>query len=178
MGKSKYEKYYNLTSEKGTCLKCGTVIKKSGGSSVGLKTHLKTKHDIDVDSEILNAETPKEKPKQNSIMSNFVIRESLEELISREASQLGATFRYLAKSILVRDGLKLRGYQDNAPRSHPTVQRLVHKSAEKHREILKRKLKKLVEEGQRFCLITDEWTCSTKRRRYQNVNLHIKGISR
>ena len=33
----------------------------------------------------------------------------------------------------------------------------------------------MTEEDQRFCAVTDEWTCPVKRRRYLNVSLHLKG---
>ena len=175
--KSKYDPYFELDIKtKATCKKCGAVIQRPGGSTYGMKIHLKSKHDIAIDEQ---DEEPKnfipDKPKQTNTLDNFVQRESLEEIVSREASQLGATFRYLAKSPTIRKGLTLSGHQDKAPRSHPTVQRLVHKSAEKHRENVRLKLKRLVSKGQRFCVVCDEWTCSSKRRRYINVKLHIKG---
>ena len=48
-------------------------------------------------------------------------------------------------------------------------------TAENHRKIIREKLKKMTEEDQRFCAVTDEWTCPVKRRRYLNVSLHLKG---
>ena len=116
-----------------------------------------------------------EKSSNPTLLDKFVQRESAEEMISREASQFNATFRYLARSILIKAGMGAKGYQDKAPRSHPTVKRMVHKSAEQHREKLRIKLKRLVNKGQRFCIVIDEWTCTNKQRRYQNVTLHLKG---
>ena len=173
---SKYDAYFDRKSSKGKalCLKCGKPIQISGRSTYGMKSHLKT-HDIIIDdNEDLPSPAPVPRKSQNTLDS-FVIKESLEESVSREASQFGATFRYLGRSILVRKGLTLMGYQNRAPRSHRTVQRLVHKSANIHRNIVRNKIQKLLKNSERFCVVTDEWTCSSKRRRYQNVILHVKG---
>ena len=176
---SKYDNYYDRKSSKGkaACLQCGKIIIVSGRSTYGMKKHLET-HDVFLNEDQEEPPTTMtSKAPKRTMLDRFLKRESLEEMISREAAQLGATFRYLAKSILIREGLKSKGYQDKAPRSHPTVKRMVHKSAEDHREIVRGKLQKLLAKGERFCIITDEWTCTSKRRRYMDVTLHIKGTN-
>ena len=46
--KSKYSDHYDMKFKtKATCLKCGVVIQRSGGSTYGMKSHLKSQHDID-----------------------------------------------------------------------------------------------------------------------------------
>ena len=83
----------------------------------------------------------------------------------------------IAMNILKNDGLALDAVELGvmSTESDPTVRRYVGKSSKEHRDVVKKKLKRLKKDGQRFCLITDEWTCGPKRRRYQNVKLHIKG---
>ena len=98
----------------------------------------------------------------------------LEDLVAREAVK-GATFRYLASSYLIKKGLCALGFQDEAPNHHTSVSKLVDKSAENHRAKLCEHLKNLAEKGQKFCAITDEWTCPGKKKRYINVSLHLKG---
>ena len=147
-----------------------------------MKSHLKSKHDVNIDdieisveNEIQKSDSGASSSFKTNTLDKFVVRESVDEKISREASQLNATFRYLSKSPLIKQGLSSLGFQDKVPKTHRSVARMVHKSAEKHREIVRIKLKRLKNNGQRFCLVTDEWTCGIKRRRYQNVTLHIKG---
>ena len=84
------------------------------------------------------------------------------------------SYSYIGKSYLIKKGLNSLGHK--APTHHYSVKRLVHKSAENHREKLREKLKKLMKDrNQRFCVVTDEWTCTNKRRKYINVTLHLKG---
>ena len=167
--RSKYAQYYDLTPNKGTCKTCKAVIQRSGGSSFGLLKHLK-QHGIKVQDEPVTPSVVTQKT-----LNNFVQRETLEELVSREASQHNATFAYLGKSNLIRRGLSTYGHEDKAPRNHRSVSRMVDKSADMHRDIVRNKLKNLLKHGHRFCVITDEWTCTSKRRRYADVTLHIKG---
>ena len=63
----------------------------------------------------------------------------------------------------------------NAPRSGNTIRKWIRTSANKHREKMRENLKKHLKNGQRFCAITDEWTCPVKKRKYLNVQLHLKG---
>ena len=175
--KSKYLEYFDMTQkEKATCKikTCQAVITRSGGSSSGMKYHLEHTHRIFLgNNSDGGAEKPEVVSKPLNTLDNFVQRESKEEMISREAAQFCATFRYLARSLLIKKGMTYCGH--TAPRTHSTVQRYVHASAEKHRQNVREKLQRLLSKGQRFCVITDEWTCGSKRRRYQNVKLHIKG---
>ena len=101
--KSKYSDYFDMTiKSKATCLKCGHVIQRSGGSTYGMKSHLKSQHDIVIDP--IEIAVEREKPKSgastsnpSNTLDNFVVKESLEEMVSREATQFGATFRYLSR---------------------------------------------------------------------------------
>lgn len=169
--KSKYDDHFEIGSGKATCRKCGKIIILSLRNTYGMKYHAEKVHDVNFDEE------PKAKiSKPTSTLDSFVQikKPSMEELVSQEAAQ-GVSFRYLAKSPLIRKGLAAHGYQDKAPKSHVTVQRCVKKSAVKHRQTVREKIKQHLKKGQRFCAITDEWTCPTKKRKYLNVTLHLKG---
>ena len=58
------------------------------------------------------------------------------------------------------------------PQSVSTVSSYVAKSAEKKRDIVREKLAKQVQEGARYAVALDEWTCPGKRARYLNICLH------
>ena len=60
----------------------------------------------------------------------------------------------------------------NQPQSVSTVSSYVAKSAEKKRDIVREKLAKQVQEGARYAVALDEWTCPGKRARYLNICLH------
>ena len=180
-GKSKYDEFYEIKNEKATCKRCGEIISCKGRSTKGMQSHLSSQHSLKPDDKIQDeSESSAKKPRiekaQTSISDHFKVtsKEPLEDLIAKEAVN-GASFRYIAKSNLIKKGLCALGFQDQVPRHHYSVSRLVDKSAENHRLKLKEELKKLVENGQRFALVSDEWTCSGKRKKYINVTLHVKG---
>ena len=183
--KSKYSNYFDINYKKETaiCKRCAKTFQMKDGNTKGLKKHLKDKHNIDrVDNDSTkdnSASSVQSLDDQKSGPSNIGIRKylttknpPLEELVSIEAAR-GATFRYISKSKMLQKGFSQSGYKP--PKSHTTVRRLVHKSAQNHRKIMREKLKKMTDEGQRFCAVTDEWTCPVKKRRYLNVSLHLKG---
>ena len=181
--KSKYSDYFNINykNENAICNRCAKTFQMKDGNTKGLKKHLKDKHNIDVDKKTSKdnpASSVQSRDDENSGPSNIGIRKyfptktpPIEELVSIEAAR-GASFRYICKSKTLRKGFSLSG---KPPKSHTTVRRLIHRSAENHRKIIREKLKKMTVEDQRFCAVTDEWTCPVKRRRYLNVSLHLKG---
>ena len=188
--KSKYEEHFDLAKDKATCKQCGEVIKRRDSSTSGMQYHLSSQHSIKANEKSETEAGPA--PKKSKIderergssstfkgpLDQYVTVKSkipLEDLVAREAVK-GATFRYLATSPLINKGLCALGFQDEAPKHHTSVSKLVDKSAENHRAKLCEHLKNLAEEkGQKFCAITDEWTCSGKKKRYINVSLHLKG---
>ena len=189
--KSKYEEHFDLSKDKATCKRCGEVIRRRDSSTSGMQYHLSSQHSIKANekSESEATVTPGPAPKKAKIdesgssstfkgpLDQYVTVKSkipLEDLVAREAVK-GATFRYLASSPLIKKGLSALGFQDEAPKHHTSVSKLVDKSAENHRAKLCEHLKNLAEKGQKFCVITDEWTCSGKKKRYINVSLHLKG---
>ena len=191
--KSKYDEHFEISNDKATCKRCGEVIKRPNRATTGMQYHLSSQHSITPNGQKDDTETSSPAAKKakidescNSSVSNqknpmdrYVVVTSkmpIEDLVAREAVK-GATFKYIASSFLIYKGLCSLGFQDQAPRHHYSVSRLVKKSAENHRAKICEHLKSLAtEKGQRFCVVTDEWTCSGKKRRYINVTLHLKGI--
>ena len=60
----------------------------------------------------------------------------------------------------------------NQPKSISTVSSYVSKSAEKKREIVRQVIKDEIENGGRYSVALDEWTCLGKRARFLNICLH------
>ena len=184
--RSKYDEFFEIDAknEKATCKKCGETIKCKNRATTGMKTHLEKKHSIKNLDEVEESENPpakKSKSNENSggqttINRYFPIsaKEPIEDLVAKEAVN-GASFRYIAKSFLIKKGLCALGFEDQVPNHHSSVSKLIDKSAENHRSKLITHLKSLIDEGQRFCIVTDEWTCSGKKKKYINVTLHMKG---
>ena len=173
--RKKYSEYFEISKD-GLSAKCKTCLKTIqcvDRSTSGLKYHAEKVHNFTTDDSI-QQQPDEKKPKISPIMANFVKKKkpTLEEIISKEATK-GASFLYLAESDLIRRGISTYGY--NAPTCSNTIRNLVHKSAENHREIYREKFKNYIENDERFCLITDEWTCPPKKRKYLNVTLHLKG---
>ena len=178
---SKYSKYFDIgkpSKEKSTCKLCGKIVSYQSRSTSSMKYHVETVHDIKFETSESESKPPEEKKmktEQASIMDNFVRvkKPTLEELVSREATK-GVSFDYIVKSELIQKGIRSYGY--NPPKSGNTVRKLVHKSAENHRKIYRDKFQVLLKnKNQRFCTIADEWTCPSKKRKYLNVMLHLKG---
>ena len=181
--RSKYEDHFEIDfkKEKATCKKCGESISCKGRATSGMKTHLDTRHSIKNLNEAEESEPPIKKSKSNdggqAKMNQFFptsSKEPIEDLMAKEAVN-GATFRYLSRSPLIKKGLCALGFQDQVPNHHSTVSNMIDKSAQNHRSKLIDHLKSLLDEGQRFCIVTDEWTCSGKKKKYINVTLHMKG---
>ena len=175
--RTKYDEFYEIGKEKATCKQCGVVISVKGRNTSGMQKHLSKIHGKSAGDDLEDAGPSSSKKSKNevSIRDHFAVtsKEPLEDLIAREAIR-GATFRYLAKSFLVKKGLSALGYQ--APNHHSTISKLIDKSAENHRLKLYVQLNNLIDDDQRFCVVTDEWTCGGKRKKYINVTLHLKGM--
>lgn len=179
--KSKYADHFIIgqpSKEKATCRTCLKIVSYLSRSTSSMKYHAEKFHDIKFGEKTEDSE-PEIKKKKNeegssSIMNSFVIKTkpSLEELVSREAAK-GASFRYIASSELLHQGIRSNGYEP--PKSHTTVRKYVRISAEKHRKIYRDKFQILLGKNKRFCTIADSWTCTTKKKDYMNVILHEKG---
>ena len=71
----------------------------------------------------------------------------------------------MIRKSLLADGLA-------QPKSISTVSSYVSKSAEKKRNIVRQTIKDEIEEGGRYAVALDEWTCPGKRARFLNICLH------
>ena len=151
------------------------MVSVTGRATSAMKYHLEHKH-----KEKIEESPPEKRLKVDSssslspsIMKFVTVKKPpLEEIVAREAAK-GASFEYLATSPAFRRCVTSWGYQP--VKSHNTIGKLLHKSAQRHRKIYRDKIQVLKNENQRFCTIADEWTCPSKKRKYLNVILHVKG---
>ena len=81
----------------------------------------------------------------------------------------------MTRSELVKKGLNADGFSQ--PKSISTVSSYVAKSSEKKRDVVREKIKQQVEEGVRYAVVLDEWTCPGKRARFLNICLHYMSES-
>ena len=174
--KSKYADNFQIRGNKATCNKCGKILSMNDGNTSGLAYHCKNVCHVQIGhaSKDKNMKPQQDQQQQQSTLDGFVkIKKPMkEEIISREAA-LGATFRFVTKSPSIKANMNRHGF--NVPRSENTVRKYVRFSANKHRRILREEIQKQLKKGQRFCAITDEWTCPVKKRKFLNVQIHLKG---
>ena len=80
----------------------------------------------------------------------------------------------MARSRLIRKGLQAYGYSKNKI-SRQTISRMVHRSAEKKKEEVKKTVAEEIKQGKRFTCTVDEWSCGPKKVRELGVSLDTKG---
>lgn len=112
-------------------------------------------------------ENPNKRMKTQKTIEKFVIRQTLNEVVSRLAALDGLNIKQITNSTFIRESMKQRGY--SLPKSQTTVMKLItsyaaEKKAEVKSYLMKHKEKK-------FSLTFDEWV-SLSGRRYINVNIH------
>lgn len=150
------------------CKICGNILKASGGTTSGLHTHLKSKHEINLLKRKI-VKSPNCNASSVSTESNTEI-ESLPLALARMAACDCLSFNVICTSIDIRKGLEARGFQ-NIPKCPKTTKKIVMEYSRKKREELTKQFLTKIENGERFCLTFDEWS-STRNRRYMNLNVH------
>lgn len=191
--------YFNKVQKDSTSARCGlcsNILKISKGSYKGLKTHLKTKHFIDLNSEnsnpkhpnndsfpkastsktysadICEEEIPKKKSKTFDTIEKYFKKEnSMEKMISRMVCKNGVPFSLFCTSPDLRYLFSKSGFQ--LPNSPNTIRSIVANFANTVKDDLIIEFKSLKKQGKRFSLTFDEWT-SEKNHRYLNLHVHHK----
>lgn len=186
-----FEKMQDDNSGNAKCTLCSNIIKISKGSYKGLKTHLRTKHCICIesiqvkcpsvsfskpstsktDSANINCEEEIPKKKSKTIDSYFKKENSMEKMISRMVCKNGVPLSLFCTSPDLRYLFSKSGFQ--LPHSPNTVRSIVTNFANTVQSDFIIELEYLKNQGKRFSLSFDEWT-SQKNHRYLNLNLHQK----
>jgi len=174
--------FHFLKEEKGSyakCKKCGIFIKTGGGSTSGLHTHLKAKHEIKLQKRATvesEAGFSSQCDKVNCVTKitkyfRNTMENSLAAVLSRMTARDGLPFRVFLTSDDLRKSLKSLNLSDELPKSANTIRKIVMDYTENIRQLLINEIsdRKLNENG--FSITFDEWT-SRRNRRYININLH------
>ena len=88
---SKYNQYFviNHETKSAKCKTCNDVLRKNCS---GMKKHMRVKHSIIVENEVMEEETEIQSPSKKHKMDGKVV-EPIEDQICREAAKEGASFR-------------------------------------------------------------------------------------
>ncbi|CAG4948466.1 unnamed protein product [Parnassius apollo] len=182
--------YHFLKADTGDSAKCKTcekVIKCAGGTTTGLRSHLRL-HNISLDSERLASEVAREtagtskRKNDNSLLESPVSAKncrmtdyfsqsnrSLDVMVSRMTALDGMPYRAFTESEDLKHLFKKAGYK--LPTSANTIKDVTIKFYDKTKKNLIKEIQELKDEGHKFSVSIDEWT-SSRNRRYMNVNLH------
>lgn len=139
-------------------------ISSPQGSTSTMRRHLLSVHRIDADKN--EAEVEKKKVKT---LDCFMVKESLEEMISKLAAEDGFTIRKITTSKFIRQSFSLRGM--SLPADEKSVMSLIYNFQEKIKLQVINDIKKELSSFKKFSITLDEWT-SIDNRRFININLH------
>lgn len=106
------------------------------------------------------------KKKQTTMLDFYKLQGSLQEALAKLAAQDGLTFRQIANSTILQNGLKALGYRD-IPSSINGVVSKIKDFARAMMEKDKEKIK-IVKSKQKLAVVFDEWS-SIRGRRFLNV---------
>ena len=102
---------YNKADEKAKCSVCSAIIKASGSSTKSLITHLKSKHQVHMESSLEKIVTePSFKKRKIDSYLKKNRRESLGEVVAKLVAVDGLAFNQIASSKLLRRAFAADGY--------------------------------------------------------------------
>jgi hypothetical protein len=193
-----FKHYKKVTSKSAECKKCGVVIQRSNSGTSAMISHLAKKHKItsagssqtaaatfQQNSPAAEPAVRNENPVQDTIeiedrrkilkrkvessISNFVVRQSLGEILAECAAWNGFSVKGIINCNAIKGFLKSKSY--DMPRSETTVWKLIsefyNEKFEKQKSLINTKLK----EGSKFSISLDEWT-DLSSQRYLMIHLH------
>lgn len=177
------------------CSMCNNIYKITNGSYKGVKTHLASKHNINIVSAetqlkrtatkfISSASTSTSEPdknktpidelppkKQRKIDSFFKNTRSMETMVSRMVSRGGYSLNSFCADPDMRFLFSNAGFQ--LPKSPNTIRSIVMNFENTVKADMVIEFDNLKSSGQKFSISFDEWT-SQHNHRYLNINLHSK----
>ncbi|KAJ8703695.1 hypothetical protein PYW08_002152 [Mythimna loreyi] len=192
-----FKKQQKDKSVNAECTLCSNILKISKGSYKGLKTHLQTKHCIDLSFESSQLKRPGSDSSPKPSTSKTVLAESVseEDIIPKKKSKtidIGSYFKkensmeMMVSRMVCKDGVPLSLFCTSAdlrylfsksgfklPNSPNTIRSIVLNFANTVKADLIIEFEYLKKQGKRFSLSFDEWT-SQKNHRYLNLNVHHK----
>lgn len=173
--------FYFLKEEKGRyakCNKCASIIKTGGGSTSGLHTHIKTKHEINMRKRaaepVAGSSSKSDEVAPLPQITKYFRNtkdDSLAAVLARMTARDGLPFRVFITSDDLRKSLKALNLTDELPKSAITIRKIVIDYSESIRKLLINEISARKLNGKGFSITFDEWT-SQRNRRYININLH------
>lgn len=156
------------------CNNCGAHLSCKGGNTTGLINHLKL-HNVSINinasksCEVNDEATSSKQFKSSaSLISNFLKKESLNEILSKCAAKDGFSFNSIVHSEAIKGYVASRHH--NMPKSCNTVREKILEFFEEKKLETKSELQKLIQLKKKFSISIDEWT-DVAMRRYLNVTL-------
>jgi len=161
------------SNKEAICKLCKKSIKCDGGSTSGMISHLKLVHKILIKKAADNDAGPSTSAstfkKDKILISSYLQRETLEEIVSRLIALDGFSYYGVTNSSFIRQSINKLGYK--LPKNSTGTRELVIVYYEKIKIRLVEQLQSKISIGKRFSLSVDEWT-SIKNRRYCNIILY------
>lgn len=169
--------YFNAKNKDfAVCSKCKCLIATKGGSTKGMKTHLKAKHGIEEpnppyisdESQSKHEEIPTKKTKITHFFSTSEDN-SVHAVIARLTAKDLLPFSVLSTSLDLR--MAMHCWNVDIPKSPNTIRQYMLAYAEKLQTDISGMLNSKKESGERFSCSLDEWTSSSSKR-FLNLNIH------
>ncbi len=163
--------------EKARCNTCQDILACKGGSTSGLRSHLKIKHKINlptVGPSTSSSQAVVKVSHQQDIRSLLSSSTSTEQVVAELTACDRLTFNQLATSKRIREALQSQGHK--IPKKPGDIRDLVLSHHALKKEEVKEELSKRREKGERFSLTLDEYT-SLSDKRYASINLHAQDSS-
>lgn len=167
------------TGDSATCTKCGTVIKVKGGTTTGIRYHLKSQHGIILSTQLKRTnQTPElvehSASKHPKLTSFFQKKrdDTFPAIAARMTARDGLPFSKFCTSTDLRNLLTAAGHR-NIPKSANTIREIVCGYGDKMKKQVISEISKHKLNGEKFSATFDEWT-SLRNRRYMNVIVHTE----
>ena len=147
-------------------------ISCKSSSTCGLFRHLKSKHNLSLESKDQLCTTKKAKIQLKSILPFVnVKKESLQSIVSQLAAVDGFSIHSIGKSKFIRESLSAKGFR--LPSSDSSTMNLIHSENNDIRKEIKAEIEIKVNANTRFGVTMDEYT-PVRYRIYTNINVHCQ----
>ena len=152
------------------CKTCSKEIKCKGGSTSGMRSHLKLMHHIEADA--MKQVSAKVEQKVGKIDHFFVTQKDSSAVVLSELVAIdGLPIRVLAKIQPLRAALGAQGY--HLPKDAKSIKAIIMKHCLEVKDIYKKQFEEMKKDKICFSITLDEYT-SSRNRRFININVHVK----
>jgi hypothetical protein len=156
--KSTVWNYFTKIGNSAKCKECEKEIICAGGSTSGLRCHLRSIHQIELDTENTTSDgnSKNKRVKLTQSVINFGPQQSLGDVISKLAAVDGLTIKQITTSSYIRSSL-VKDF-GTLPKSQNSLMNIIMKRHKELCENLKTTFAEQIKENNRFALTFDEYT--------------------